>query len=306
MKKIILLIFLLISANVYADSELTIGGRTGAAHIIQDEGVSLRPRPYLNISGDTVTAYDDSGKTIIRINSAVDGSGTANYVAKWSDSDSLTNSIITDNGTNVGVGTASPATKMDVNGALTVGGTGTTTFGGTLTVGGTDERIIGATNGEYIDFDTDGNVCINGADGTNNEDICFDFESTADTVTLSSNTSANIVSSNLQIKIIPSSTQNIAAGDTVNADACGGIKLIASGGAVTTSTANTFTAPSILNAGCCMDVVNSGAQNITLDNNANFVSAGAADVVLGAGDSCRVCSSGASGKWYQVGATGDN
>jgi hypothetical protein len=49
-----------------------------------------------------------------------------------------------------------------------------------------------------------------------------------------------------------------------------------------------------------MDVVNIGAENITLDNNANFVSAGAADVVLGAGDTLRVCSTGASGKWYQI------
>ena len=53
-----------------------------------------------------------------------------------------------------------------------------------------------------------------------------------------------------------------------------------------------------------MDVINTGANNITLDNNANFVSNGAADVVLEAGDTCRVSSNGTT--WYQIGATGNN
>jgi hypothetical protein len=41
--------------------------------------------------------------------SGVDGTGTANYVAKWSDTDTITNSVIYDNGTNVGIGTTNPA-----------------------------------------------------------------------------------------------------------------------------------------------------------------------------------------------------
>jgi len=48
--------------------------------------------------------------------SGVDGSGTANYLAKWADGDSITNSIIYDNGTNVGIGTAIPSAKLDVAG----------------------------------------------------------------------------------------------------------------------------------------------------------------------------------------------
>jgi hypothetical protein len=44
----------------------------------------------------------------------IDGSGTANYVAKWSDSDTITDSIIFDNGTDVGIGTASPGSKLDI------------------------------------------------------------------------------------------------------------------------------------------------------------------------------------------------
>ena len=50
--------------------------------------------------------------------SGVDGTGTANYVAKWSDSDSITDSSIYDNGTNVGIGTSSPNEKLVVHGNL--------------------------------------------------------------------------------------------------------------------------------------------------------------------------------------------
>jgi hypothetical protein len=44
----------------------------------------------------------------------VAGTGTANYVAKWTGGSTLGNSIIFDNGTNVGIGTASPNKKLQV------------------------------------------------------------------------------------------------------------------------------------------------------------------------------------------------
>jgi hypothetical protein len=39
---------------------------------------------------------------------SVDGNGTTNYISKWSDANTLTDSVIFDNGTNVGIGTTSP------------------------------------------------------------------------------------------------------------------------------------------------------------------------------------------------------
>lgn len=96
--------------------------------------------------------------------------------------------------------------------------------------------------------------------------------------------------------------QTIAAGNTIAHDACGTVKAITSAGAVSTDTTNTFTAPAAGNKGCCMDVINVGANNITLDANANFISFGGLDVVLTANDAVRVCEyNGASGKWYQTG-----
>jgi hypothetical protein len=50
--------------------------------------------------------------------SGVDGSGNENYVAKWADGDSITNSTIYDNGTNVGIGTSSPNSKLTINGGI--------------------------------------------------------------------------------------------------------------------------------------------------------------------------------------------
>ena len=54
--------------------------------------------------------------------SGVDGSGTTNYVAKWSDTDTITDSVIFDNGTNVGIGTTSPSQKLHVSGNARVTG----------------------------------------------------------------------------------------------------------------------------------------------------------------------------------------
>jgi hypothetical protein len=48
--------------------------------------------------------------------SLVDGTGTTNYVAKWSDGNTIANSQIFDNGTNVGIGTSSPTAKLNVVG----------------------------------------------------------------------------------------------------------------------------------------------------------------------------------------------
>jgi len=58
--------------------------------------------------------------------SGVDGTGTANYVAKWSDTDTITNSVIYDDGTNVGIGTTSPISIGGHSGILTLYGSNAT------------------------------------------------------------------------------------------------------------------------------------------------------------------------------------
>jgi len=46
------------------------------------------------------------------------GSGTSNYVTKWTGADSLGNSVIYDNGTNVGIGTTSPGAELDISSSI--------------------------------------------------------------------------------------------------------------------------------------------------------------------------------------------
>jgi hypothetical protein len=48
----------------------------------------------------------------------VSGSGTQNYLAKFYSGSTVGNSGVYDDGTNVGIGTASPGAKLDVNGNI--------------------------------------------------------------------------------------------------------------------------------------------------------------------------------------------
>ncbi len=68
----------------------------------------------LNSSNEVTTDEIDSR---VWGSSLIDGSGSANYLSKWSDGDTLTNSIVYDDGTNVGIGTTSTAALLDVVGS---------------------------------------------------------------------------------------------------------------------------------------------------------------------------------------------
>jgi hypothetical protein len=48
----------------------------------------------------------------------IGGSGTTNYISKWTASGVLGNSLIYDDGTNVGIGNTSPASKLNVTGVI--------------------------------------------------------------------------------------------------------------------------------------------------------------------------------------------
>jgi hypothetical protein len=54
------------------------------------------------------------------ITGAVDGTGTANKLAKWSDSNTLTNSSIYDDGTKVGIGNSLPVYTLDITGDINI------------------------------------------------------------------------------------------------------------------------------------------------------------------------------------------
>ena len=80
-------------------------------------------------SGQLVWAPAPSGGTVT-------GTGTTNFVSKWLDSDTIQDSIIFDNGTNVGIGTATPSGLLEIKGArptLNITNTETLSSEGNLT-----------------------------------------------------------------------------------------------------------------------------------------------------------------------------
>ena len=70
------------------------------------------------VDGYVLTSREDGPQWdyIEDILSGVGGNGTANYVPKWEDSDTIKNSIIYDDGTNVGISTVTPSGKFHVYG----------------------------------------------------------------------------------------------------------------------------------------------------------------------------------------------
>jgi hypothetical protein len=64
-------------------------------------------------------AVDSSGNVIeIPIGAGpVDGSGTANYITRWSDTDTITTSSIYENSGNIGIGTTSPSARLSLGAA---------------------------------------------------------------------------------------------------------------------------------------------------------------------------------------------
>ena len=117
--------------------------------------------------------------------SGVDGTGTANYVAKWSDTDTITDSVIYDDGTNVGIGTSSPAQKLHVDGNIRVGDTNDVIYADKFFTVSNANLHIGANNGydtvffngpadERMRITSSGNIGI----GTTNPDYKLEVDGT--------------------------------------------------------------------------------------------------------------------------------
>ncbi len=105
-------------------------GTTGPAYKLDVVG-ALRLQPSSQPTGANGVIYYDSSRNKFRCyqnNAWVDciasgglgGSGTTNYVAKFTGSTTLGNSQIFDNGTSVGIGKTNPSSsyKLDVNGSV--------------------------------------------------------------------------------------------------------------------------------------------------------------------------------------------
>jgi hypothetical protein len=99
----------------------------------------------------------------------VTGTGTTNYLPKFTGSTTIGNSIVFDNGTNVGIGTNVPYSKLDVAGSLSINGrpildnsSAELYIGGITGVSGrgTDVVALYTNNTERIKVFSDGNTFI--------------------------------------------------------------------------------------------------------------------------------------------------
>jgi len=118
-----------------ADFHIAKHGSTGAISasdyllMLSGETGQLQLKKYGSGTHTGTSAYKlsvDSSGNIIETAigaGAVDGSGTTNYVTKWTDGDTIGNSVVRDDGTNVGIGTTGNGYKLRVQGNVYISGT---------------------------------------------------------------------------------------------------------------------------------------------------------------------------------------
>jgi len=71
-------------------------------------------------SGGTSDQYLKADGSVSTLTNPITGSGTTNYLPKFTGASTLGNSLIYDNGTNIGIGTTSPLTALTVSGNLSL------------------------------------------------------------------------------------------------------------------------------------------------------------------------------------------
>jgi len=98
------------------------GGYTAGLVDVYVNGARLNASDYTASNGTTVVlgtglvANDivDIINYVASLTSGLTGAGTTNYIPKWSSSSNLTNSLLFDNGTNIGLGTITPDSLLHI------------------------------------------------------------------------------------------------------------------------------------------------------------------------------------------------
>jgi len=108
-----------VTAGNYVNLSSTNGNYTIAVTGLQPSGnYSLIGHTHV-ISDITSLQTTLDGKQALLTN-PVTGTGTNNYHTKWTSSSSIGNSLIYDNGTNIGIGTSSPNAALEVSGIIRI------------------------------------------------------------------------------------------------------------------------------------------------------------------------------------------
>jgi hypothetical protein len=108
-----------VNGNIWARGELRVDGLAVIADMLDANGITISQfQLFGGASNGYVLTSDASGDGTWQPLNAIGGVGTQNYVPKFANFQTLTNSQIFDNGSNVGIGNPSPASKLDVNGDI--------------------------------------------------------------------------------------------------------------------------------------------------------------------------------------------
>ncbi len=97
-----------VNGGLTASSSLTMLGTTGIT------GTASQGKIYFDSTANKFRCSENGGAFFDCFGggSSLGGTGTANYVARWTGTGSLGTGVLYDNGVNVGIGTSSPGTKM--------------------------------------------------------------------------------------------------------------------------------------------------------------------------------------------------
>ena len=102
--------------NIYQGGMSIMGGNVGIGTTTPSQKLDVagyvKGQTGLCIGNDCRTSWPTGG------GGGVSGTGTTNYIPKWTASTTLANSQIYDTGTNVGIGTTEPVANLNVNGSV--------------------------------------------------------------------------------------------------------------------------------------------------------------------------------------------
>jgi len=177
-----------------------------------------------NIALITNNILSDSGTAIT---SVLSGSGTTNYLSKFTGSTALGNSIIYDDGTAVGIGTTSPTAKLTVVGAGTgVALIGDPGFAGTNYTGISLNNTLSTSSYNILSAPNDATLYINRPSGAS---IRFREANGTDQMIIQSGGNVGIGISTPGVKFVNSGA-TAASGPTLGSGTVGSQALLSANG----------------------------------------------------------------------------
>lgn len=104
------------NGGLYVRGNMSIGDTTASERL--DIHGKLKIRSVDSTSSPINVLSTDANGLVVKSATFVQGSGTSSYIPKFTANKTIANSLIYDNGTNIGIGTTSPNSKLTVQGLI--------------------------------------------------------------------------------------------------------------------------------------------------------------------------------------------